>query len=195
MVLVPQMVSEVAMEDPIFIALAESNWSSLQILVVVANIGCGCNQWQPICMCSDQHTLQLQGPGRPWGGTPIIIAVIVISMLIIIIVTSIFTLLYYIQGKMLKLHPAPTYETVVPLPQAASNVELMKVERNATYTSSIIPKENAAYGTNQDHEYETMDPLPQAASNELVEAEENAARIISKENAAYGTNQDLESKL
>ena len=114
-------------------------------------------------------------------------------MLAIIITISIFSLLYY---KKKLPRPSSLYETVPPLPPPrASNVELIEIERNAAYTSSVIPKENAAYRTNQDHEYETMDPLPQVTSNELVEAEENATRIISKENAAYGTKQDLEYEI
>ena len=81
----------------------------------------------------------------------LIVAVIIIFMLIMIIVILIFTLLYYKKKKkkMLELRPASLYETVAPSTQAASNVELMEVEENAAYASSIIPKENVAYGTNQ----------------------------------------------
>ncbi len=87
--------------------------------------------------------------------TTIIAAVIVISMLIMIMVilSCTCTLLHFKNRKERALEPRPAPDvTVAPLqtsPQAASNVELMEVEENAADASSIIPKENVAYGTNQ----------------------------------------------
>ncbi len=82
----------------------------------------------------------------------IIVAVIVIFVLLMIMAVVLsLTILHFKkkEGRVFEPEPAPVYETVAPLqtsPQAASNVELMKVEENAAY---IIPKENAAYGTCQ----------------------------------------------
>ena len=81
----------------------------------------------------------------------IIVSVFIILILTVIMVVVLsLTILHFRkrEERILASGPAPVYETVAPSIQAAaSNVELMEVEENAAYASSIIPKENAAYGT------------------------------------------------
>ena len=112
-----------------------------------------------VCVCHHpylQHSTAGQGSMTFSGMTiTIIVAVIVIFVLLMIMAVVLsLTILHFKkrEGRVLEPEPAPVYETVAPLqtsPQAASNVELMEVEENAAYASSIIPKENAAYGTCQ----------------------------------------------
>ena len=80
----------------------------------------------------------------------IIVAVLIIfTLMVIMTVVLSLTILYFKkrEGKVFQPQPAPVYETMASSPRAASNVELMEIKENAAYASSIIPKENVAYGT------------------------------------------------